>query len=90
MNTAEWIIVAILSFTLFVFLILAIILTIKLIKITKEAQKIVLRGQDIANNANDVVTNVKGMTSVGGIVQTFANKCTNPEPKTKKSTTAKK
>lgn len=81
MNTAEWIIVAILALTLFIFLVVGIILLIKLIGITKEAKKIVIKGQDIAANANDVVANVKGITSIGGVVKTFADKYTNPKYK---------
>lgn len=73
MNVAEWILVVILSITLFIFLIAGIILAIKLIKLTEEAQKIVTTGQQIATKADDIVDNVKGMTSVGGIVKTFAN-----------------
>ena len=40
-------------------------------------KKIVLKGQDIASNANDVVSNVKGMTSIGGVVKNFAEKYQN-------------
>ena len=94
MNTAEWILVAFLSCALLVLLILAIILIAKLIGITKEAKKIILKGQDIADNANGIVANVKGMTSIGGVVQTFTDKYIDPkfkktakteEPKAKKS-----
>lgn len=83
MNTAEWILVAFLSVTLFIFLVLAIVLVIKLIDIAKEAQKIIAKGQDIAENANGVVMNVKGMTSIGGVVQTFADKYVDPKYKNK-------
>lgn len=81
MNTAEWIIVVILSVTLFIFLVIGIILLIKLIDVTKEAKKIIIKGQDIAANANDVVANVKGLTSIGGVVKTFADKYTSPKYK---------
>lgn len=81
MNTAEWIIVAILAFTLFVFLIVGIVLLVKLIGITKEAKKIVIKGQDIAANTNEIVANVKGITSIGGVVKTFADKYTSPKYK---------
>lgn len=74
MNIAEWILVVILSCTLLAFLILGIILIAKLIGITNEAKKIIIKGQDIAENANGIVTNVKGLTSVGGVVQTFADR----------------
>lgn len=81
MNTAEWILVVILSVTLLVFLILGIILLAKLIKMTKEAQKIVVTGQSIAEKADDVAENIKDMTSIGGIVKNFSNKCTNAKKK---------
>ena len=61
LNTAEWIIVGILSFTLFVFLVLGIILIVKLLKITKQAKKIVETSQAVADNAD----NLRDMTSVG-------------------------
>ena len=101
MNTAEWIIMAILASVLFVFLVLGIILIVKLIGITSEAKKIVVKGQDIAENANGIVSNVKGLTSIGGVVQTFTEKYIDPKlkkaseaeaefEKIKKTKTAKK
>lgn len=83
MNVAEWIIVAILSMTLLVFLIVGIVLLVKLIGLTKEAGKIVEEGQDIAKNANGVVSNVKGMTSIGGTVEMFVDNYVNPKIKEK-------
>lgn len=74
MNTAEQILVVILSCALFIFLIFAIILFGKLIGITKEVKKIIIKGQDIADNTNGIVDNIKGMTSIGGVVQNFASK----------------
>lgn len=74
MNVAEWILVIILSIALFVFLVAGIVLIIKLIRLAGEAQKIVITGQGIAAKADDIVDNVKGMTTVGGIVKTFANR----------------
>lgn len=74
MNVAEWILVVMLSTALLIFLIAGIVLAIKLIRLTEEAQKIVTTGQQIATKADDIVDNVKGMTSVGGIVKTFANR----------------
>ena len=68
MNVAEWIIVAILSMTLLLFLILGIVLIIRLLDLSKEVKKVVIEGQDIAKNTNGIVTNVKGMTSIGGNV----------------------
>ncbi|MBQ8996956.1 hypothetical protein IJ095_02980 [Candidatus Saccharibacteria bacterium] len=62
MNTAEWIIVAILSLTLFVFLTLSIILITKLFDLTYEAKhlvkdlrKIAKGGQKIVDKAGDTV-----------------------------------
>lgn len=73
METPAWILVFILSGTLFIFLLLAIILLIKIIGITKEAKKIVLQGQDIAEKADDIAGNVRDMTTVGGLVKYFVD-----------------
>ena len=81
MNVAEWIIVAILSITLMVLLILAIVLIVKLIGLSKEVEKVVVEGQDIAKNANGIVSNVKGMTSIGGTMEMFVDKYINPKLK---------
>ncbi len=81
MNTAEWILVAFLSIALLVFIIVGIILLVKMIGLTKEAKKVIIKSQDIASNANDVVNNIKGVTSIGGIVKTFADKYTDPKYK---------
>lgn len=81
MNTAEWILVAILSATLFIFLIVAIILMVKLFGLVDEAKKVAIKGQDIADSANGVVSNVKGLTSVGGTVEMFVDKYINPKLK---------
>ena len=83
MNVAEWILVAILSVTLFIFLIVGIVLVVKLIGITKEVKKVVVEGQDIAKNANGIVNNVKGMTAFGGTIQMFVDKYINPKLKEK-------
>ena len=83
MNVAEWIIVAILSITLFIFLVVGIILLVKLIGLSKEVEKVVVEGQDIAKNANGIVSNVKGMTSIGGTVEMFVDKYINPKLKDK-------
>lgn len=40
----------------------------------RRSEKIVQTGQGIAAKADDIIDNVKGMTSVGGIVKTFANR----------------
>ncbi len=84
MNVAEWILVVILSITLFVFLVVGIILMVKLLGLTDEARKVVVKSQDIADNANGVVSNVRGMTSIGGVVQTFVDKYVEPKLKAAK------
>ena len=89
MNTAEWILVAILSAALLIFLILGIILIAKLIGLSKEIEKIAVEGQDIAKNANGIVSNVKGMTSIGGTVEMFVDKYVNPKLKEKMKETKK-
>ena len=81
MNAAEWIIVVILSVTLFVFLVVGIILMIKLFGLVDEAKQVARKGQDIAENANGVVSNVRGLTSVGGTVEMFVKKYINPKLK---------
>ena len=83
MNTAEWILVAILSITLLIFLIVGIVLVIKLIGVSKEIKKVVIEGQDIAKNTNGIVSNVKGMTAIGGTVEMFVDKYINPKLKDK-------
>lgn len=83
MNVAEWIIVAILSMTLLVFLILGIVLLIKLIGLSREVEKIAIEGQDIARNANGIAANVKGMTAIGGVVEMFVDKYIAPKVKEK-------
>lgn len=87
MNVAEWILVVILSVTLFIFLIIGIILMVKLLGIADEAKRVVIKGQDIAENANGVVSNVRGMTSIGGVIQTFVDKYVEPKLKENKKTT---
>lgn len=87
MNVAEWILVVVLAITLLVFLIVGIILMVRLLGLTDEAQKVVIKSQDIADNANGVVSNVRGMTSIGGVVQTFVDKYV--EPKLKETKAAK-
>ena len=81
MNVAEWILVAILSITLFVFLVVGIVLIVKLIGLTKEVGKVVEESQDIAENANGIVSNVRGMTSIGGSVEMFVDNYVNPKLK---------
>ncbi len=84
MNVAEWILVAILSLTLLVFLIVATILCIRLIGLIDQAKKIANTSQSIANKTDDIVGNVKEMTSVGGVVKQFVKKQLNVNQKAKK------
>ncbi len=83
MNVAEWIIVAILCTTLLVFLIVGIVLIVKLIGLTNEAKEVVRESQDIAKNTSGIVSNIKGMTSIGGTVEMFVDKYVNPKLKSK-------
>ena len=71
METPAWILVFILSITLFIFLLVGIILIVKIIGVTKEAKKIVIQGQGIAEKADDIADNVRDMTTVGGLVKYF-------------------
>ncbi|MBR2997135.1 hypothetical protein IKF33_01745 [Candidatus Saccharibacteria bacterium] len=77
LNTAEWIIAIILVVTLFVFLVLAIILLAKIIGLTKDAKQVIATSQQIADKADDVAGNIKDMTSIGGVVKTFASSYVN-------------
>ena len=85
MELATWILVIILSVTLLIFLILGIILLVKLIKISKGAQAIFDKGQHIADKTADIAENVKGMTSVGGLVKNFVDKYNDGNNKKKTS-----
>ena len=62
---------------------------IKLLGVADEAKRVVIKSQDIAENANGVVSNVRGMTSIGGVVQTFVDKYVEPKLKETKKTTKK-
>lgn len=78
----------ILACTLFVFLIVAIVLSIKLMGVAKEIKKLSIKGQDVATKAGDlvegatgmvghasgVVSNVRDLTSVGGLVKSFVRR----------------
>ena len=83
MNVAEWILVAILSITLIIFLITSIVFLIMLMGVTKEVKKFVIEGQDIAHNANGIVSNLKGMTSIGGTMERFIDRYVVPKVKEK-------
>ena len=97
MNIAEWILVAFLSVAFLIFLIIGIIALVKWNHLVDEAKKVVVKSQDIASTANDIAENVKGITSVGNLVQavttkfadsinTKSSKDTNKASKTEKST----
>ena len=83
METPAWILVVILSLALLTFLILGIVLIILLINLSREAKKVIVEGQDIAKNANGIVANVKGMTSIGGTMELFVDKYIMPKLKAK-------
>ena len=85
METPAWILVFILSITLFVFLIVAIILIVKLIGISGEAKKIIQQGQDIAEKADDIAGNVRDMTTIGGLVKHFTESYIEASEKKKKA-----
>ncbi len=89
MNVAEWILVAILSITLFIFLVVGIILMVRLIAVAEEAKRVAVKGQDIADNANDVVENMKGMTAIGSTMGMIVDKYVNPKVKEKMKDTKK-
>ena len=89
MNVAEWILVVILSITLFIFLVVGIVLMVKLLGVADEAKRVVINSQDISENANGVVSNVRGMTSIGVVVQTFVDKYVEPKLKEDKKYTKK-
>ena len=74
MEIATWILVIILSITLLIFLVVGIVLITKLIDLTEEAKEVVIKSQEIADKTGDVVENVNGMTSIGGVVKTFAER----------------
>ena len=90
METQAWILVFILSGTLFLFLLLAIILVVKLIGVTKEAKKIMIQGQGIAEKADDIAENVRDMKTVGGVVKYFVENYTGEGAKKKKTKRNKK
>ncbi|MBB1503618.1 hypothetical protein HG471_002345 [Candidatus Saccharibacteria bacterium] len=100
MNTAEWILVAILSMTLLVFLVVGIIFLVKFIHLLSEIEIMVQTGQSIAEKADDVADNIKDMTSVGPLAKSLVKdiltkklmsfiNLSKPRTSTKK-TTAKK
>lgn len=90
METPAWILVIILSVTLFIFLVVGIILVVKLIGISGEAKKIIQQGQDIAEKADDIAGNVRDMTTIGGLVKHFTESYIEASSKKKKTNTKKK
>ena len=73
MEAPAWILVIFLSIALFIFLVVGIILLIGLIRLTKEAKKIMIQGQGIAETAGDIAENVRDFTTVGGLVRYFVD-----------------
>ncbi len=67
MNTAEWIIMVILAVTLFIFLLLGIIVLAKIMKLIKETRHFIETGQEFADKATGVASNLYDMTLVGGL-----------------------
>jgi len=59
MDTAEWIIVAILSLTLFVFLILGIMLLNRLLDLSRDAKHLMKQLSRIANKGNTIMDDAK-------------------------------
>ena len=85
METPAWILVFILSGTLFLFLVIGIILLVKLIGVAKAARKIIEKGQNIAEKADDIADNVRDMTTVGGLVKHFTENYIAKAEKKKKA-----
>ena len=71
------------SITLLAFLITGIILLCVLISLSKEIRKVVIESQDIARNTNGIVTNIKGMTSIGGTMELFIDRYIVPKVREK-------
>ena len=90
METPAWILVIILSVTLFIFLVVGIILLIGLIRVTKEAKKIMIQGQGIAETASDIADNVRDFTTVGGLVRYFVDNYVDRGGRRAKRSRAKK
>ena len=67
MDTASWIIMIILAVTLFIFLLLSIIVLVKIMKLIKEARHFIETGQEVADKASGVASNLYDMTLVGGL-----------------------
>lgn len=59
MDTAEWIIVSILSLTLFIFLILGIMLLNRLLDLSRDAKHLMKQLNKIANKGNTIMDDAK-------------------------------
>lgn len=70
-DPAAWIIVCILSTFMLLFLILAIVLIIRLLRLAREIDKVIEKSQLVADKADDIVENVKNLTSAGTIARNF-------------------
>lgn len=76
MNTAEQILVVILSSALAVFLILAIIIAIQVIRLMKVLNKVAVKAQEVVDNAEktaELVKSAVGQLSVMRFVQNVVN-----------------
>lgn len=89
MEAPAWILVIFLSVALFIFLVVGIILVIALIRLTKEAKKIMIQGQGIAETAGDIADNVRDFTTVGGLVRYFVDVYTDGSTRRKRKKTSK-
>lgn len=69
METALVILVIILSITLFLFLVCGIIFLIKLIRFIDLTKNVVKKGESVATQAEGVASNLREMTSVGGMMR---------------------
>lgn len=88
MNIAEWIIVGILAGMLLAFLIVGIVCMAKVMGFVKkgnhlidEAGKIVIKGQEIADTAEDIVNHIDGtaaniedFSSIGSMISSFVGR----------------
>lgn len=76
MNTAEQILVVILSSALAVFLILAIIIAVQVIRLMKVLNKVAVKAQEVVDNAEktaELVKSAVGQLSVMRFVQNVVN-----------------
>lgn len=71
MDTAEWIIVAILSLTLFVFLVLGIMLLNRLLDLSRDAKHLMKQLGRIANKGNTIMDDARD--TVAGVKSTAAS-----------------